>query len=166
MPTLNVAGLITAYVVIAVLLLSINLYSRWSWWAKVVTNVIVAGFFWVTYTSYPEILGWPTKHDLPKRFYLHAVAIDEPNWVYLWGTDLDQGLGQPIPRSFGVPYTKSLHDRVDKAKRKLRKGLPMIGQVNQASGSIGEISETVPSQIKVVDIQFVDAPQALVPGKN
>jgi hypothetical protein len=165
MPKLEFTGLIAAYVVIAVLLLSLNLYSRWSWWARIITNIIVAGFFWVTYVSYQEMLGWPTKHSLPNRFYLHAANIDEPNVVYLWGTDLDRGFGRGTPRAYELPYDKSLHDRVDKATRKLRKGLPVIGEVS-VSGLNQESSDTVEVKVNQTEVQFIDAPDALVPGKT
>lgn len=165
MPTLEFTGLVAAYVVIAVLLLSLNLYSRWSWWAKIATNLLVAGFFWITYSSYQEMLGWPTKHSLPKRFYLHAANIDEPNRVYLWGTDLDRGFANAKPRSYELTYTKTLHERVDKATRKLRKGLPVIGEVS-ATGVSRQDAGAVEIKTNQSDVQFVDAPDALVPGKN
>jgi len=123
--------------------------------------------FWVTYNSVQELLGWPTRHDIPKRFYLHAANIDEPNKIYLWGTDLDRGLGITRPRSFEIDYDKGLHERVDKATRKLRKGLPVIGETGTAAANRPEMSraeETAP--VSDSDIQFIDAPEALIPGKQ
>jgi len=151
---------------IALLLLSLNLYSSWSALVKTIMNVLVVGFFWVTYQSWPGLLGWPTENDLPEKFYLHAVHVDEPYKVYLWGTDLDDGLGQTIPRSFSMPYSAKLHDAADKAGRKLRKGLPMIGQVSQNVGANTEVSNLEQTQASDSDVIFIDAPQSLVPGKN
>lgn len=165
-PTLDITGLIAAYVIIAALLLSLNLYSSWNWFVKTVLNVIVVGFFWVTYHSWPGILGWPTEHDLPKQFYLHAINIDEPNRIYLWGTDLERGLGRTVPRAYGLPYSTKLHDSVDKAGRKLRKGLPVIGQVVPKAGTAADLSTLDQVQTSDSDIVFIDAPQALIPGKN
>ena len=167
MPTLEFAGLMTAYVVIAMLLLSLNLYSRWNWWIKILTNIVVASFFWVTYLSFPQLLGWPTTHGLPKRFYLHAINIDEPRTVYIWGTGLDRGLGRAVPRAFALPYSKALHEQSDIAARKLRKGLPVVGQINITAAAIDQQTEaTAQSQARDIDVTFVDAPQALIPGKQ
>lgn len=166
MPTFEFGAIIASYVVIAVLLLGLNLYSRWSWWIKVLTNIVVAAFFWVSYHSIPELLGWPTRQDIPKRFYLHAANIDEPNKIYLWGTDLDRGLGVTRPRSFELDYDKSLHQRVDKATRKLRKGLPVIGETGTAAAISQEMNRTDETATSHSDIHFIDAPEALIPGKE
>ena len=166
LPTLDSTGLIVAYVILGGLLLSLNLFSSWNWFVKSVMNLLVVGFFVVTYHSWPGILGWPTERDLPNQFYLHAVNIDEPHRIYLWGTDIELGLGRTVPRSYGLPYTPKLHDNVDKAVRKLRKGLPVIGQVKQSTGNV-EIAENLEQASTAdTDIVFIDAPQALIPGKN
>ena len=166
LPSLSTTGLIVAYLLVAAMLLSLNLYSTWHWFVKTAMNVIVVAFILVTYHSWPGLLGWPTERDLPKQFYLHAVNIDEPNRIYLWGADIEHGLGRSIPRSFALPYSAKLHDSVDKASRKLRKGLPVVGQVTNTAGSIDELSTLEQTQASDTDIVFVDAPQALIPGKN
>ena len=166
LPTFEATGLIVAYVVVAGLLLSLNLHSAWSWRVKAIMNLVVVGFFWVTYTSWPGLLGWPTARELPRQFYLHAVNIDEPYRIYLWGTDLDHGLGTTTPRAFSLPYSTKLHDTVDKATRKLRKGLPVIGQVSKQAVDEEDLSLLEQTRTVDTDIVFIDAPDALVPGKN
>jgi len=166
LPALDTTGLIVAYILIAILLLGLNLHSSWNWLLKCVVNIIVVAFLWVTYQSWPGILGWPTERDLPRQFYLHAINIDEPNRIYLWGADIDQGLGRTVPRSYSLPYSTKLHDSVDKAGRKLRKGLPVIGQVVNNAASTEQISSLEQVQTADTDIVFIDAPQGLIPGKN
>lgn len=97
---------------------------------------------------------------------MHAVNIDEPENIYLWGTEFTQGLGQTAPRSYRLPYTPALHDRVDKATRKLRKGLPVIGQIAPTSGTADEISNQENTLVSDFNIEFIDAPRSLIPGKN
>ena len=143
-----------------------NLATRWHWLVKAAANLVVAGFFVVTYHSWPGMLGWPTERDLPRQFYLHAVSIDEPSRIYFWGTDLARGLGHTVPRSYAVPYNDRLHDKANKAARKLRKGLPVIGQVGAPESANAEITSLEQAQADNVDIDFIDAPQNLVPGKN
>ena len=65
-----------------------------------------------------------------------------------------------------MPYSAKLHDAADKAGRKLRKGLPMIGQVSQNVGANTEVSNLEQTQAADSDVIFVDAPQSLVPSKN
>ena len=45
--TLPLAGIVASYVLIAVLLLSLNLASRWHWGIKAAAIVITTGFFGV-----------------------------------------------------------------------------------------------------------------------
>ena len=63
------------------------------------------------------------------------------------------------------PYTAKLHDKVNKASRKLRNGLPVIGQVEQTDGVTRDTVEGEQVNASSDDIVFVDAPQALIPGK-
>lgn len=158
--------MILAYIGIAVLLLGLNLHSSWHWMIKTLCNVVVVGFFGVVYSSWPGVQGWPTHRDLPEQFYLHAVNIAEPDSIYLWGTEFTQGLGQTEPRAYRLPYSPALHDKVDKATRKLRKGLPVIGQIAPTSGTSAELTNLEQTQISDSDIEFIDAPQNLIPGKN
>ena len=151
--------------ILAVLLLSLNLYSHWHWVVKAAATTLVGAFFVVTYHSYSAILGWPTVREVPDKFYLHAVQVVEPEKIYLWGTDLDRGMGQTVPRAYGLPYTAKLHDKVNKASRKLRNGLPVIGQVEQTDGVTRDTVEGEQVNASSDDIVFVDAPQALIPGK-
>jgi len=166
LPAWNVGGLTIAYVMLCALLLSLNLFSSWNWFVKASANVLVLGFFIVTYHSWPGILGWPTARDLPSNFYLHAVNIDEPRFIYIWGADLDHGLGTTVPRAYSLPYSPKLHDRVDKATRKLRKGLPVIGQVKTIAPTNTDVNVQEQTQASDSEIVFIDAPQALIPGKN
>lgn len=165
MPVLESNSLVVAYVIIGLLLLSLNLYSRWHWAVKAVASTVVVGAFIVTYHSYSAILGWPTEREIPHQFYLHAVQVVEPEKIYLWGTDLDRGMGRTVPRSYGLPYTAKLHDKVNKASRKLRKGLPVIGQIEQAGAMARDSVNSEQVNVAGDDLVFIDAPQALVPGK-
>lgn len=148
------------------MLLGFNLNSNWSWIVKTLANLVVAVFFWVVYSSWPGVLGWPTKRELPDHFYLHAVHVAEPDYVYLWGTELKHGVGQTVPRAYSLPYTAALHDKVDKASRKLRKGLPVVGQISDIADQSTEPSSLQQLHNSTQNIVFVDAPQSLIPGKN
>ncbi len=166
LPVLDVAGLIIAYLVVAGLLLSLNLFSSWNWLVKSAMNIVVVLFFLVTYLSWPGILGWPTGRDLPRQFYLYAVNVDEPHRIYLWGADIESGLEKAVPRSYELPYSTKLHEGVTRAASKLRKGLPVIGQVSPLAGINTELSTLEQVQATHTEIVFIDAPQGLVPDKD
>lgn len=129
------------------------------------TSTLTVAFFVITYHSYSAILGWPTVREVPQQFYLHAVQVAEPEKIYLWGTDLERGMGRTVPRAYGLPYTAKLHDKVNKASRKLRKGLPVIGQVAKSETVSRDVVTGEQVNVAGDDLVFIDAPQSLVPGK-
>lgn len=165
LPTLDAVGLIVAYVAVVGLLLSLNLYSSWHWAVKTGANLAAFALFVVTYHSWPGVLGWPTERDLPRQFYLHAVNVDEPARIYLWGTDLERGLGRNVPRAFSIPYSTRLHEQVDQVGRKLRKGLPVVGQVVPNDATEVDLSSFDQANVSDSSIVFVDAPADLLPTK-
>ena len=125
MYTLGTSGLIAAYVVVALLLLSVNLYTRWSWRVKALCTAVVAAFYLITYFSHPLLLGWPTDAELPKRFNLVAIYVVEPDKssgnegeIFLWATDLRDGPSHAEPRSYRVPFSGELHAKVVEAGNK------------------------------------------------
>ena len=75
MVLLGTSGLVAAYVVVALLLLVLNLNTRWSWVVKASAIAVVSALYVVTYYSIPPLLGWPTDQALPKRFLLLAVDV-------------------------------------------------------------------------------------------
>jgi hypothetical protein len=165
MENLGLAGLIAAYVALAALLLSLHLYTTLSWWVKAPAILLVSGFYYVSYASLPNLLGWPTPYGLPKRVYVIAATIEEPNAIYLWARDLNDGLRITRPRSYKLPYTRKLHEKVENVARKLRRGIPVIGEIGAGAvaTSGGEGVYSTPSDI---ELNFVDAPEALIPDKE
>ena len=77
--TLGITGIISAYILLALLLLSINLYSKWSWQIKAATIVLTSVFYVVTYYSLPGLLGWPTSQNPPAQFRLLAAHVEQPD---------------------------------------------------------------------------------------
>ena len=65
MSAATILGLVSAYVVIAVLLLSLNLTSRWKWWVKASAIIVTGCFFVQAYIQTYAVLGWPTDTELP-----------------------------------------------------------------------------------------------------
>jgi hypothetical protein len=170
---LGTSGLVAAYVIVALLLLWLNLYTRWSWRIKAALVVIVSAFYYVTYVSLPPLMGWPTDADLPKRFNLVAIYVLEPDKtsgsegeIFLWATDLESGSHRQPPRAYRVPFNGELHARVVEAGNKMRKGLPQLGEVSEEQiGANATPKDESRSGQKSIAIEFFDLPDPLFPEK-
>ena len=95
--TYVIAPLVSAYVVIAVLLLDLNLASRWVWPIKAAAIVVTTGFFAASYLGAVSLLGWPSRSPIPPRFQLLSSKLVEPDkrsgsggGIFLWVDALDE----------------------------------------------------------------------------
>ncbi len=170
---LSQAGLIAAYVLIALLLIGITLYTSFSWRIKAILIAAVSTFYIVTYLSFPPLMGWPTDAELPKRFNLVAIFVQEPDKttgdpgeIFLWLTNLERGPARNEPRAYRVPFDGDLHAKVVEAGTKLRKGLPQLGElVDENLGPNARPTDESRGGQKTVDIEFFDLPDPLFPEK-
>lgn len=173
MYALGITGLIAAYILTALLLLSINLYSNWSWRVKAGSIVVTTFFFVVTYLSFPPLLGWPTGELPPERFRLIAGDVVQPDkltgakgMVYLWLKDMDDLSGRSQPRAYKLPYSTELHEAVITAKSKLEKGMPQLGEFKEPpDADIREVDTLSRGGQKSAEIDFFDLPDPLIPDK-
>ncbi len=173
MISLSIAGLLIAFVLLSILLLSLNLYSSWSWPVKTGAIVLVSLFYLVSYFSFPPLLGWPTKENsIPERFRLIAAYIQEPDKIagtdgaiYLWISDMTSGGNLKIPRAYELPFSSDLHKRVVKAKAKLNKKLPQLGEVSEDDNLTTEVKDNTQGGQASVNIEFFDMPDPLFPEK-
>ena len=164
---LNIWGLTAAYVALAFILLSLHIYSRWSFGIKASATVLVLVLCAVTYKSYPGLLGWPVpRSSLPDKLFLVAIEVQEPDNIYLWAKDLGTGLGDRRPRAYQLSYSKSLHEKASKAGSKMRRGINIIVEVEAASSVPTAASGTTKTDIKPDEVVFVEAPQGLLPSKD
>jgi len=166
-----VFGLLAAYILIALLLLNLCLFSRVPVWVKALSIVVVSGFYWVTYDSLTGLMGWPTAEKMPERFLLLARVIVEPDKesgdagaVYLWADDLAEGHPSVMPRAYHLPYDAMLHKRVEEAIRRQRQGIVQIGSAKKSKNldpskqgrRFGELGS---------EIEFDDLPDPRLPEK-
>ena len=133
--TLPLAGIAASYVVILVLLLSLNLSSRWHWGIKATAIAITTLFFGVSYVSITGLIGWPSEARVPEHFQLHWATVVEPDKlnglpgsIYLWIEALDENnMLTGTPRAFRVPYSRELADRIGRAKERIEQGTDQAG---------------------------------------
>jgi len=137
--TLPLAGVIASYLVIAVLLLSLNLASRWHWTVKAAAIAASIG----------GLIGWPSEARMPGHFQLHWATVVEPDKlnglpgsIYLWVEALDEAnIPSGTPRAFRVPYSRELADRIGRAKERIEQGKDQAGTVRDF-----EVSESEPDE--------------------
>ena len=191
MTTGTIAGLIAAYIVIAVLLLSLNLTSRWRWGIKAVAIVVTAVFFIEAYVFTHRLLGWPTNTELPGHFQVLWGKVEEPDKftgadgaIYLWLDELDEyNIPLGVPRAHELPYSDRLAEAVLEVTEKIQEGLEVSGTAeildNQKSPSKEELEEITqrddqdgsrydvdvfPDDHQV--IEFDDMPAPVLPDKD
>src|SRR5437016_3860744 len=137
--TLPLFGVGASYVVIAVLLLSLNLTSRWHWGVKAAAIVVTTGFFGVSFASITGLIGWPSQARVPEHFQLHWATVVEPDKlnglpgsIFLWIEGLDENsMPAGTPRAFRVPYSRELADRIGHAKERIEQGADQLGTARE-----------------------------------
>ncbi len=140
MPLGSVFATVSAYIAIAILLLSLNVASRWRWWIKGAAIVITGAFFAVSYFAIVNMLGWPTADRMPARFTLLSTEVVEPDRfigtegaIYLWLRELDEN-NVPVgpPRGYEIVYTDPLADAAEAAQELLDQGEAVEGEFGEA----------------------------------
>lgn len=131
-----IGGLIVAYILVAVLVLSLNVSTtRWRWWVKAGAITFTGVYFLgVAYFTH-GLLGWATDDRLPERFQLLWGKVVEPEkytgkegFIYLWVEALDEfNLPSDIPRNYKVPYDDDLAQKVLEATGKIKQGIDVAG---------------------------------------
>jgi hypothetical protein len=192
--TVSVLGLASAYLVLAVLLVSLNLTSLWRWWIKAGAIVITTAFFAVTYLAVNGLMGWPTGQRLPPRFNLVWTKIVEPDKktnsagaLYIWAEALDDNnVPASTPRSYQLSYTDALARKIAAAQEKRDKGTDVMGRLEDDPGQrddgtgknirMGQIqkngenehvaTDTVPFRDDAASINFQELPPVVLPDKG
>jgi len=132
--------------------------SSIKWYFKTIcitTFCVFTIIFWSTIHSY---LGWPAlKSDMPEKILIHWVIVKEPNKqikskgaIYFLVESAKKEKksllsvftyknGSVEPRLFALPYSRGLHEQVEKQMRgRLQKGQPVIGELSKIEGAKGK----------------------------
>lgn len=130
-------GTVAAYVLLAVLLLSLNIVSLWRWWVKLGAILVTTGAFFGTYMAITGLVGWPSAQAMPSRFSLLSTRIVEPDKVsgapghlYMWVEEIDEeNLPVSAPRNHEVAYTTELAEKLYGAQQLLNQGQQVLGEM-------------------------------------
>jgi len=133
--TATLLAVSAAYVLIAVLLLSVGLTARYAWWVKASAIVVTSLFFVEVFFASKGLLGWPGDGPLPAKFQLLWTRVVEPDLklgergaIYLWLEEIDaNNVASGLPRAYRLPYSAKLADRTLKARDEIMAGHPQEG---------------------------------------
>ena len=80
---------------------------------------------------------------------------------------MDSLAGLGIPRSYEVPYSKEIHEKVAKALVDIKNGIPQMGEngEEEESGVISKILEKKKVSTTSENLNFFDMPNQLLPEK-
>lgn len=166
-----VVGITVAYVALAVLLLSLNVYSRWPAWVKLSAVVLTGALYYVTYLSLEGLSGWPARSSLPKEFVMLSGYVKEPDKtsgdegrVYLWVLSLEKERVSSAPRAYHLPYSPLLHREIEEAGKRLRRGIKQLGKTETVKGKVQEGERTWIDE-HVERIVIYDLPDPELPEK-
>jgi len=137
--TLTLIAISAAYVVLAVVVLSMGLTSRFAWWVKASAIVVSSAFFVEVFFASKSLLGWPASGALPPKFQLLWTRVVEPDLkaghrgaIYLWVEEIDaNNVPSGLPRSYRLPYSVKLADRTLKARDEIMAGNPQEGHADE-----------------------------------
>ncbi len=139
MPIGTILATVAAYVAVALLLISLNLTSRWRWWIKGGAIVVTGLFFLGAYLAIASLLGWATNAEIPPRFQLVATRVIEPDpatgnpgALYLWVEELDENnVPNGRPRSYRLPYTAPAAEEIEEPQNRVDEGEEVQGMVRE-----------------------------------
>lgn len=128
---------VAGYVLLAILLLSLNISSLWRWWIKAGAIVLTTVAFAITFLALNGLLGWPAVQGMPGRFSLVASRVIEPDkatgkpgQVFLWIEEVNtDNLPVAAPRAYEVAYSQELADSLEKAQERLEQGEQVLGEM-------------------------------------
>lgn len=154
MNPLVIVGALALFLILALLLLSLNLTSLWKWWIKAGAIVVTLGAVVVLYFTMTGLIGWASPGEMPHRFSLLATRIVEPDrlknipgHIYLWVEEVDdrQVVISP-PRAFEVPYAVEIASDVASAQQQIAGGGQVLGQFAATSTEVPDRPADIQSQ--------------------
>lgn len=170
--TFGHGAIVSSYVAIALSLLLLTLFSRWRWPGKVALIGLTTLAYCAIYFTLPALLGWPTDRNVPRRFNLIGVFIQEPDQrtgepgsVFFWATDLDAPHEQR-PRAYRLPFSLQTKAVFQEGQGKLRQNIPQIGEVEEDDEVHGVPLDRGQLGMKSVKVKIEDAPPAGPPTKD
>jgi hypothetical protein len=114
----------------------------------------------------PDTAGWPTTARVPPHASLVWSVVREPDpsasdpgRIYVW---LD--VGQASPRAYSIPYSRALHEQVQRALSAVKQGRPI-----EVSGRVASRPRTGRGRVvggRATTLRFYLQPPVVLPPKT
>ncbi len=131
--------LLFSYVAVAALLLNLNVAVRAPLVVKAGAIVLVSACYVFVWFGLRDMQGWPTEDDMPERFRLQWVLVEEPDKVtgapgevFFWVRHLDADDRPDIaPRAYRLPFSEALAEQAEEVLEKLQGGETLNGYITR-----------------------------------
>lgn len=171
-----------AYVTTSALLLLFCFYTSFSKKIKLSGVVALTVFYIFSWQGYLGILGWPTSEELPEKFNINWVVIEEPNKVlnqegglFLWVRELNDA-DKPIgdPRAYKLFWNSENQKKAQDALHRIKEGEQLNGRKSYGvlnkdnegkKSNAYEVQEGEP-ELGRPSFEFVEVPSPDLPPKT
>ena len=175
--------LIIAYLAVAALLLSFYFYSTFSKTVKNLTILLVTLFYFFTWYSLEGLLGWPSQQDMPDKFRILWIDVQEPQKkegnegeIYFWIKNLNS-LEQPYgkPRAYSIRWSEENAQKAEEALNKMDDGEILNGNISRnilsgdrekSEGNIYEEEGSSSSEAGEPSFEFKEVAPPILPPKS
>ncbi len=143
-------GITLSFFILAVLVLWFIIGAKGSWVLKMFAISGSLYLFLSVSNSLDGFKGWAAASDMPPKFQVHWVIIDEPNpimnhdgIIYIWATGAlnknedNKGWRDWLllfyenndgkPRAYRIPYSIEMHERLEPILEKMKMGERIMG---------------------------------------
>jgi hypothetical protein len=116
------------FVLLGALLLWFVIGSRGRWWLKLTAIVGTCAFMFAVWHALDSFSGWPTDERPPAHAVFLGGSVDEPDAIYVWlipakeDGPLSYKASGAEPRAFRLPYSRRLHQEVDRGNKLAKAG--------------------------------------------
>jgi hypothetical protein len=172
--TASILLITVCYAALALLIIALCLYSRWSFWIKTALIVAAVVFSIFTFDTLQALMGYPsTQARMPERFVFHYAIAAEPSkssgekgTIFIWATALSKDGPAREPRAYQVPYEKELNKQLSESMKRGQGGTTQLGVVNDSPEREGSnnVMRYI-STIKTQRIRMQDMPDPALPEK-
>lgn len=160
----NAVGIPVAFLLLAAMGLWLIIFAKGYWWLKIIFITFALYFSLAMWASLSQLSGWPTDVEMPDKFLVHAILVEEPSKsnlkekgaIYMWASEIDENhnikkkevsswllpfvsrKNSSEPRVYRLPYSEELHEQSRQISKMLKAGKPVVGKGKKISGQPGE----------------------------
>jgi hypothetical protein len=132
------------FVLLGALLLWLVIGGRGAWWVKFGAIAVTSAFTFAVWGALDSFSGWATDENPPAHALLVGSTVDEPRAIYVWlvapfkGSVLEYQPSRGEPRAYRLPYSRELHEQIDRGNTLARQGRPVeLASREAAAGTPG-----------------------------